>query len=197
MGKTGKKRLRRGTRKRSSRPARYWKIIVLAASAAIILMAGYRLYRIQPFPSLRSLISGSLGPERGRGEMTVQLFFASSEFDPQGLDCSKVYPVDRRIHRTDAVARAAVEALLVGPTTDEQSRGYYTSLDPNIELRGVEINRQGEADVDFGPALDRDLAGSCRVQSAEAQIRQTLLQFPTVHTVRITAEKQDASPLQP
>jgi len=197
MGKSGKKRPRRRARSRSTRPVRFWKVIILVASAAIILMAGYQYLSTRSIPSLWAWLSGPSKSDQVGGVITIQLFFANSERDPQGLDCSKVYPVERKIGRTGAVARAALEALLSGPSADEQARGFYTSLDPDIELRGVEVNREGEAHVNFGPALDRDLAGACRVQSAEAQIRETLLQFPTVHSVRITAGGEDSYPLQP
>ncbi len=130
------------------------------------------------------------------GALVVQVFFGNSEKDPQALDCSRVYPVERRIPPTDAVARAAIEELLAGPTPEERRQGYFTSLKQGVPIRKLEIEN-GTAWIDFGRAFEEGVAGSCRVEAVRAQVERTLLQFPSVHSVRITVEGREATALQP
>lgn len=130
------------------------------------------------------------------GALVVQVFFGNSEEDPQALDCSHVYPVERRIPPTDAVARSAIEELLEGPTSEERRQGYFTSLNRGVPIRKLEIENR-TAWIDFGRAFEDGVAGSCRVEAVRAQVERTLLQFPSVHSVRITVEGREATALQP
>src|SRR5574340_78320 len=57
--------------------------------------------------------------------MTVKVFFGNSIFDPEVLDCQKNFAVERIIPKTVAVARAALEQLLAGPTEEEKAEGYF------------------------------------------------------------------------
>ena len=196
MARRGTGRGQRGSRKRPAGSARYLKATALLAALAILLMAGYWAYRTQSFEGIRSILPSRPAEAPPGGGINVRVFFANSEFDPQGMECSRVYPVSRVVERTEAVARAALEELLRGPNDQEKARGYFTSLSADVRMRDVQIS-QGVAHVDFGPELGSDLAGSCQVESAGSQIRQTLLQFPTVRSVRITIENRDSSPLQP
>jgi spore germination protein GerM len=104
--------------------------------------------------------------------------------------------VERRIGETRAVARAALAALLQGPTREETEAGYFSSINPGVELRNLELV-EGVANVDFDGTISEGVAGSCLVSAIRAQITQTLLQFDTVDSVRITVEGSIESPLQP
>lgn len=133
---------------------------------------------------------------RTRPGLELQVFFGNSEWDPQELDCSRVYPVRREVPATDAVAREAIRLLLAGPTPEEVREGYFTSLNADVPIRTLEI-RGGIARIDFGGQFERGLAGSCRVEAVRAQVEQTLLQFDSVHSVEITVEGDRAAALQP
>lgn len=130
------------------------------------------------------------------GTAQLEVFFGNSERDPQELNCSHVFPVQRTIPATDAIARAAMEQLLKGPTPEERREGYFTSLNRDVPIRRLEI-QGGEAWIDFGRAFDEGVAGSCRVEAIRAQVEQTLLQFDSVRDVRITVEGREATALQP
>jgi len=114
------------------------------------------------------------------GESVAHLYFPNAELDPEHLDCSVVFPVRRALLADGPVEgpRAALEALLKGPTDAEKSAGHFTSLPDGLEIRSFSV-ASGVASVDFGAELGR-VAGSCRVQSIRAQIERTLLQYPGI-----------------
>ena len=127
--------------------------------------------------------------------MTIKVFFNNSNLDPE-FSCFKVFPVNRQIPKTQAVARAAIEELLKGPTTNEKSAGYFTSLPSNVKIQSLSIEN-GVAKIDFSKELEQGVGGSCRVSAIRAQITETLKQFETVNEVIISIDSQVEDILQP
>src|SRR3989344_1322299 len=117
---------------------------------------------------------------------TVKLkaYFSNNNLDPE-ITCQKVFPVTRELPKTVAVARAALEELLKGPTNEEKSAGYETSINPGVKINSLVIV-EGVAKVDFNGALDSGVAGSCRVSVIRLQITETLKQFASVSSVIIS-----------
>ncbi|MFH1047797.1 MAG: GerMN domain-containing protein [Patescibacteria group bacterium] len=126
---------------------------------------------------------------------TVQAYFGNNTLDP-AMTCVKVFPVERRITKTPAVGRAALLQLLAGPTMDEQSQGYFSSLNHGIGLKSLSIV-DGVAHADFDEQLEFQVGGSCRVGAIRAQITATLKQFPTVDEVIISINGRTEDILQP
>jgi hypothetical protein len=88
----------------------------------------------------------------------------------------KVWPALREVEDTDAVAGAALEELLEGPTDDEtRDLSFETAIPDGTEVDSVEIE-DGEAVVNLSADLARD---------ALAQVVYTVSQFPTVDSVRV------------
>lgn len=127
-------------------------------------------------------------------ELTV--YFPSSELNPEALDCSKVFPVVRRVSKTETVARAALEMLFKGPTGTEVRQGYFTSINPGVRIQSLKIEN-GTLKADFSEELEFQVGGSCRVASIRAQIQKTLKQFPTVKDVEISIDGRIEDILQP
>jgi germination protein M len=100
-------------------------------------------------------------------------------------------PVLRTIPATKAVATAAVNALLAGPTTDETSRSITTAipdgtqlLDLAIDKSVATINLSAEFVGGVGTTAFPYAAGaSAAVQTRQAQVTYTLTSFPTVKSV--------------
>lgn len=128
--------------------------------------------------------------------MTVKVFFSNSIFDPEVMDCQKNFAVDRTIPKTLAVARAALEQLLAGPTDAEKAEGYFTSINPGVKIQSLVV-ANGIASVDFDGQLEFQVGGSCRVAAIASQIRETLKQFPTVTDVVISINGRTEDILQP
>lgn len=128
--------------------------------------------------------------------LALKVFFSNNKKDPQMLDCAKVFPVERTVAQTVAVGRAALQELLKGPSAAEQNEGYTTSINQGVVIERLTIEN-GIASVDFDDLLEAGVGGSCRVTAIVSQIKQTLLQFPTVKKVLISVNGRTEDILQP
>lgn len=123
----------------------------------------------------------------------------------------EVVPVQQHVPRTVRIGTAALTELLWGPgppnlagfttaiPTPEQVLSYpgrRADWGPRVTLRQLTIV-DGVATADFSKELKAYGGGSLRVQLIRQQIAQTLLQFPTVHRVRIAIEGQTEGVLEP
>jgi len=125
----------------------------------------------------------------------IKVFFNNDLMDPE-FSCNKVFPVEREILKTQAVARAALEQLLKGPTEEEKSEDFFTSINSGVKIQSLTIEN-GTAKVDFDEQLEFQVGGSCRVSAIRAQIIETLKQFSTVENVVISINGRTEDILQP
>ena len=96
-------------------------------------------------------------------------------------------PVLRVLPQTAAVATAAINALLAGPTATESGLRTITSAVPTgSRLLGLSI-RNGVATVDLSTEFDSG-GGSASMRYRLAQVVYTLTQFPTVTSVLFQVE---------
>lgn len=126
--------------------------------------------------------------------MTVKAYFPNTKKD--GMECEATYPAIRTIGKTVAPGRAALEELLKGPTITEREAGFITSIPDGAKINSLTIT-DGLAKVDFDETLDKGVAGSCRVASIHSQIKETLLQFPTITSVQVSINGRVDDILQP
>lgn len=103
----------------------------------------------------------------------------------------KVGVAHRRVPKTQAVGRAALEQLLQGPTAAEQDAGLQSEIPPGTELLGLSIEG-GIATVDLSGAYASG-GGSLTMFTRLAQVVYTLTQFPTVDAV---AFELDGKPVE-
>jgi hypothetical protein len=120
----------------------------------------------------------------------ISVYFGNIVSDPGFLDCRVNYPVSRSVPQTQAVARTSLEQLLQGPTTAEYNAGYRTFLGTGITINSLTITN-GVAHVDFSTLTGP--GGTCGTSGMVSQITNTLKQFPTVTSVKMTVNGQDAS----
>ena len=140
----------------------------------------------------------------------IKIFF-NNEILGMDFSCDKVFPVERVISKTPAIARVALELLLSGPTleergeifysiegvsTIEEEKGFFTSINPDVKIQKLVIENN-VAKVDFDNQLEFQVGGSCRVAAIRAQIIETLKQFPTVKEVIISIDGRTEDILQP
>ena len=126
---------------------------------------------------------------------TIKIFFNNSKMDPE-FSCNKVFPVQRTIPKTEAIARAAIEELLKGPTEQEKTDDYFTSINSGVKIQELTI-KDGIARIDFDEQLEFQVGGSCRVSAIRSQITETLKQFSTVEQVIISINDRTEDILQP
>lgn len=127
--------------------------------------------------------------------INLQAYFSNSKLDPK-INCEKVFPVNRRVAKTSAVAKAALEQMLKGPSAVEQIAGYVTNINEGVRINSLTIEN-GVAKVDLSDELQRELGGSCRVTAIRAQVVDTLSQFSTVSSVIISVNGNTEDILQP
>ena len=104
----------------------------------------------------------------------------------------KVAPVRRRVPATMAVARAAMRALLAGPSEAERDAGLVSAIPEGTSLRDIAL-ADGVATVDLDGRFDEG-GGSASMLGRVAQVVATLTRFSTVRRVgfRLDGEPVDA-----
>ncbi|HET9436439.1 MAG TPA: GerMN domain-containing protein [Candidatus Limnocylindrales bacterium] len=114
------------------------------------------------------------------GTTTIRAYFFLGSF----TDDSGLVPVLRVVPKTQAVATAAMNALIEGPSAAELAArpAMYTTVPAGTRLLGLTIEN-GVATVDLSREFESG-GGSAAVVGRLAQVVYTLTQFPTVQTVR-------------
>ena len=116
--------------------------------------------------------SPATSPSEQAGTLTVQVWFTSGEH---------LFESVRTQGATLAVGRAALIALLAGPTAKERAAGVGTSIPNGTSLLDLNI-QDGVATVNLGGSFD-DGRGSLSERMRLAQVVYTITQFPTVQGV--------------
>lgn len=127
-----------------------------------------------------ALLAGCGGSDEGAGTTETQ---TTTEPAAETVDLSvywlldgKVWPALRQIEETPAVASAALEALLEGPTDEEREElSLETAIPEGTELLSLAV-QDGVAQVALSAPLDNE---------GMAQLVYTLTQFPTVDSVEL------------
>ncbi|PIR94510.1 hypothetical protein COT97_01020 [Candidatus Falkowbacteria bacterium CG10_big_fil_rev_8_21_14_0_10_39_11] len=128
-------------------------------------------------------------------QVTFKIYFHNDNLDSNPTSCADVYPVTRAIPYTQAVARAALNALLGGPDGLEARSGYTTEV-PTATINSLSISN-GTLFVDFKGNLTDWNGGSCRTEAMKAQITATASQFSTVNNVKISVNGESTFIFQP
>ncbi len=126
--------------------------------------------------------------------INIKVYFNNNIMDPQ-ISCNKVFAVEREIPKTAAVAEAALNELLKGPADAEKTAGFFTSIPVGSKLNSISIVN-GEARADFNEATESG-GGSCSMAARTAQISETLMQFPTITSVKLSIDGRTGDIFQP
>jgi hypothetical protein len=127
----------------------------------------------------------------GPVETTPQPTPETSTFAVYLLREGVIAPVRRTVASTPAVARAALEALMTGPTGTEEADGLVTAIPDGTTLLDVAVS-DGVATVDLSGTFD-DGGGSASMLGRVAQVVATLTQFSTIERV---AFRLDGEPVE-
>lgn len=128
---------------------------------------------------------------------TIKLFFPNTRLDRS--DCVvKVFPVTRRVQKTAAVAKAALEQLFAGPTREEQSRGYYSDFSGDTKSLLISVNVVNTAayvnlrNLMNAPTTLGNFTTSCGSSNFFGQVENTLKQFSSIKKVFFAIEGDPA-----
>ncbi len=129
--------------------------------------------------------------------MSVKVFFTTSQTAGENdFDCKYLESVSKQVPKSTGVARAALLALLDGPSAEDKNNGFNTTINKNVKINSLTIE-EGVAKVDFDEQLQFQVGGSCRVSTIRTQIEQTLKQFPTIKSVIVSVNGDVEQALQP
>ncbi|BAL81044.1 Gmad2 immunoglobulin-like domain-containing protein [Caldisericum exile] len=129
---------------------------------------------------------------------TVLVFYGNTKKNPEMLDCTKVFPVERRIASSSQdIPIDTMKIFLLGPTKNEESEGYLMTTPKNLTINKIEKITSNKVQIDFGKELLVIAGGSCRVAAIRAEITKTLEQFYPGYEVIISANGNTEEVLQP
>ena len=149
--------------RRASARVLVWVLIVSA-----VFGAGLWLRTLQPM----NLAAGLAGWLPWPTTTTVTLYFIEGPF---------FFPVSRRMPATDELPRAALEALLAGPSA---ASGLTSALPSGVDIRSVRIT-DGVAHVDLSRAF---LDGHADTRMAMTAVTNTMTQLPGVTSVALSVD---------
>ena len=112
----------------------------------------------------------------------VLVFFMRGEY---------VAPVRRHVPATKEVAKAAMQELITGPTSEEKAAGFTTALPDRTLFLGIALNGS-VATVDLSKEYESG-GGTMSMTARLGQVVYTLTQFPTVDSVLF---KLDGKPVE-
>lgn len=105
--------------------------------------------------------------------------------NPNSVDCSLVYPVERHISEEyDSDMINAMRALLEPITESEKSEGYVSLIPAGTSLKYLKLDDTGVMSVNLSGPISM-AAGSCAVTAIRSQITETISQFAAVKDVII------------
>lgn len=125
----------------------------------------------------------------------LEIYFSNSKASSDAI-CEKTIPAIRSIVKVEKIGTATLQELLKGPTDEEKASGFTTNISSETKLQSFTIEGT-EGRADFSAELHKGLGGSCLVNSISSQIKNTLLQFSTLKSARISVEGQTEGILQP
>ena len=121
----------------------------------------------------------------------IKVYLSNIKKDPEVLECSLKFPVERIIAKTEKPYRTALEELFKGATKAEEKEGFYTLPAKDTEgiLKSVKV-KDGAAYVDFTDRVFMQMGTattSCGGGYWNA-VDLTLKQFPEIKKVYYSIE---------
>ena len=118
-------------------------------------------------------------PDEETTSTTITVYFLNSQIEAVATT---------RTVTTKAVAAAAMEALIEGPTSTEKAAGLVNGIPSDSLVLGVSI-ANGVATLDMSREFEAG-GGSTAILSRLAQVVYTLTEFPTVDRVQLLLDGQ-------
>lgn len=131
----------------------------------------------------------------------VKIYYSNINLNPEMIDCSKVFAVNRRIDSkyftlgTSYVVET-LKIFLKGPTQQEKDEGYAMTTPSNLTINFVKVSGK-DVQVDFGSELMQVGGGSCFVTAIRSEITETVQQFFPGYEVIISSNGNSSEILQP
>lgn len=135
--------------------------------------------------------------ERNESELIkIKVYYSNTEKNPEMLDCSLVFPLERVITSREKIYEDTLQQLLVDPNQNEKAQGYKNMIPIGTKLNFVKL-KQGVLHADFSRELDYVVGGSCWISAIRSQIENTMRQWSEIKDVLISIEGESEIILQP
>jgi len=128
-------------------------------------------------------------------EKEVSIYLSNGKMGSDD-DCTSVFPLSRKVINAETLGPGALEALLNGPTAEDEASGYSSSINDGVLIQKFEILDK-VAYVDFDTRFNEGMGGSCRVQAIKSQIESTLNALPDIDSVVISVNGETEGILEP
>lgn len=128
-------------------------------------------------------------------EKEVSVYLSNSKMGSDN-DCALVFPLSRKVINAETLGPGALEALLNGPTAEDEASGYSSAINDGVLIQKFEILNK-VAHVDFDARFSEGMGGSCRVQAIRSQIESTLNALPDIDSVVISVNSETEGILEP
>jgi len=167
--------------------------LIIYALVLVVLVLG--IFVLFQYYSLGGIVNEPF--EKNESELiAVEVFYANSIKNPEMLDCSLVFPVNRVVKNRGKIYEETLRILLDGPNLDEQTAGYKNMIPESTQLNFAKFNN-GILVADFNDKLDYAVGGACWVSAIRSQIEQTMKQWPEVREVVVSVNGKSEYILQP
>jgi hypothetical protein len=128
-------------------------------------------------------------------QLPVTLYFGNIEFNPEMLDCSLVYPVERLAPIGENPAADVLNLLFAGPTPAEAAEGFVSIFSTETAAILLDVNLTADTAyvnlVDIRPLLP-EVSASCGREAFMAEVETTLRQAVPVQRVLFALEGDPA-----
>jgi len=145
-----------------------------------------RLGRVVAWPLALVLAWAAATGPAAAATTVLRVYFNHVQNAGTDADCAIVFPLQRQVPRTEAVATAALNQLFAGPSETERAQGYRSPFSAATSglLKRIRIE-QGTAYVDLHDQRAQlgGATSSCGAAEFQTQVERTLRQFPTVRRV--------------
>lgn len=125
--------------------------------------------------------------------MDIKIYFGNRKENSNDENCNQVYEVERRISKTQSVAKETLLELIAGTTLEDEDDGFFSEISKEAKINKINIKNE-IAEADFSQELLDGIEGSCEKETIKAQISETLMQFPAVKDVKITVNGEETIP---
>lgn len=129
-------------------------------------------------------------------EAKIKLYFPNEKLDPNLEDCRKNYPVNRKIPKTRAVAKAALEEFFKGVSEAEKEKGFtfYSASEMEGIFKSINIKNK-TAYLNFSSRFPNQMGNastSCGGAMFFSALEKTLKQFPAIKNIYYAIEGDPA-----
>ncbi len=127
---------------------------------------------------------------------TIKIYFGNTDFNPNGIECGKVYPLDKIVLKSSGLEAASLEELFKGPSAVEKEMGYSSFFSNKTKdiLKSIKIeNEVAYVNLTDVRQIIPNASASCGSADFLGEIQTTLKEFPNIKSIVFAIEGKPAT----